>query len=273
MTLINLIGAGRVGETLLRLMAANPAVTLQDVFRTNRAYAEMAVTSAGAGRIVGKITDMSPADIWFLTVPDTQIVVVAEQLAAVGALPAIAVHCSGFHAADVMVPLRTAGWQLVSAHPNRSFADPASAAADFPGTPVGIEGDAEAADQVDALMTELGGRTFRVASDQKALYHAAAVFSNNFATVLQAVAREAWRDAGVPDDIAEALNATLLSATARNVEQLGPQAALTGPAARGDSEVIARQGACVAEWHPEAGRLYAMLTEMAKSLKENGETR
>lgn len=262
MTTINIIGAGRVGRTFLRLFGTR----IHDVASTSLASAENAVSEAGFGR-AAKLSDTAPADFWFLTVPDNQIGPVSEKLARTTTKPAIAIHCSGYHRAEVMAPLREKGWHLASAHPNLSFADPDTAAAGFADTPCGIEGDTNALDATETLFKSVGAHTFRIASDQKALYHAAAVFSNNFATVLQAIAREAWAEAGVPDDVAERLNSSLLDATAQNVSRLGPVAALTGPAARGDAAVVTAQCAAVTQWNEDAGELYRRLSEMALRLK------
>jgi predicted short-subunit dehydrogenase-like oxidoreductase (DUF2520 family) len=265
MQTVNIIGAGRVGRTFLQLLGTKA----QDIASATRASAEAAVEETGHGHATD-LTQMRPADIWLLTVPDTQITSAAEALARMDAPPAIAVHCSGFHKADVMSPLKARGWLLASAHPNLSFADPGTAAARFRGTPCGIEGDTEAVETIEVLLTLLGAKPFRIESDRKALYHAAAVFSNNFATVCQAIARAAWKDAGVPDGIATDLNASLLNATVENVVRYGPVEALTGPAARGDTAVVEAQAQCVAEWNDEAGRLYRAFSEMAARLKSTG---
>lgn len=271
----NLIGAGRVGRTLLRCLAGVPGIVIGDVTSVRPASAEAAVADAGAGRAVAAIGDMGPADVWFLTVPDSAIEAVAEEIsqrvANAGKTP-VAIHCSGYHPASVMAPLASDGWRLASAHPMLSFADPDTAAARFPGTWVGIEGDVTALDQVEDLFAQLGARTFRMTAEGKALYHAAAVFTNNFTTVLQAIALEAWDAAGVPPDVARDLNKALLASTVENIEQFGPARALTGPAARGDSEVVNTQGRRVAEWHPEAGQLYRVLSDLAARLKTTGRT-
>ena len=265
MTTANIIGAGRVGRTFLRLLGEDA----QDIASATRASAELAVRETGNG-VATDLAEMRPADIWLLTVPDTRIAEAADALAQTQAPPAIAIHCSGFHTADIMAPLRAKGWHLASAHPNLSFADPEGAAARFPGTPCGIEGDVEAVAVIETILRDLGALPFRIASERKALYHAAAVFSNNFATVCQAIARAAWKDAGVPDEIAADLNASLLNATAENVIRHGPVAALTGPAARGDTAVVQAQANCVADWNEEAGRLYRDLSALAARLKSTG---
>ena len=262
---VNIIGAGRVGQTFLRLLGPQ----IEDVASATRASADAAVQAAGHGRATD-LTDMRPADIWLLTVPDTQISDAAHALAESETTPAIAVHCSGFHTAHEMAALRDQNWHLASAHPNLSFADPETAASNFPGTPCGIEGDPSAVGPVEHLFRDLGATPFRIASEHKALYHAAAVFSNNFATVMQAIARAAWKDAGVQDDIAADLNASLLRATCENVIRHGPQNALTGPAARGDVNVVVAQGNAVEAWNSDAGQLYRDLSAMATRLKSSG---
>lgn len=265
MPIVNIIGAGRVGCTFLRLLGSQA----QDVASATRASAKTAVQETGHGR-AADMGNMRPADLWLLTVPDMQVASVASTLAKAKMPPSVAIHCSGFHTADIMAPLRANGWHLASAHPNLSFADPETAARSFPGTPVGIEGDTAATDAVEKLMVEMGAFAFRIASDKKALYHAAAVFSNNFATVLQAVAQSAWSEVGVSDGIAARLNAILLQSTVTNVIEHGPVAALTGPAARGDRAVVEVQGNAVAEWHNEAGELYRALSDLAIRLKSTG---
>jgi predicted short-subunit dehydrogenase-like oxidoreductase (DUF2520 family) len=270
---INLIGPGKVGQTLMRRIVLAGEHEVQDIAGRGVETARRAVAFIGAGTAVCELADMRPADLWLLTVSDTQIAATAARLAEVAARrPAMAVHCSGFLPAAEMQPLRALGWRLASVHPVMTFAEPASAVGQFDGTPCGIEGDAEAVEAVDALMRGIGGRPFPLSSQYKAIYHAAAVFSNNFTVVLQAVAREAWARAGVPPEIAEQLNAHLLSATTENVGRLGPAMALTGPAARGDLAIVAQQEAAVRSWHPDAGSAYAALSVLATRLKRTGTT-
>lgn len=265
MPAVNIIGAGRVGRTFLSLLGSD----VRHVASRTLEAAEQSVSDTGYGRAVS-LESAEDADFWLLTVPDCAITDVATALAAMGRAPATAVHCSGFHRAEVMAPLKEAGWDLASAHPNLSFADPAVAATRFAGTPCGIEGDPAAVEKVEDLVRSIGGTPFRISSDQKVLYHAAAVFSNNFATVLQAVARDAWRDAGVPEAMLDEIHASLLTATVENVLKAGPRDALTGPAARGDCAVVADQAEAVTAWHKDAGQIYRMLSAMAAELKASG---
>ncbi len=262
---VNIIGAGRVGRTFLSLLGDQ----VQDISSATRKSADEAVLKSGHGH-AADLADMRAADLWLLTVPDTEIAMAAQSLADTQDGASIAIHCSGFHCAEIMEPLRQKGWHLASAHPNLSFAEPEIAALHFPGTPCGLEGDALAIEATEMLLGKLGAHTFRIPSARKALYHAAAVFSNNFATILQAIAREAWKEAGVPDEVAAQINESLLNATAENVSSLGPVGALTGPAARGDMAVVEAQAQQVADWNAEAGQLYSDLSQLALRLKSTG---
>lgn len=270
---VNLVGTGRVGQTLARRIVDAEGWEIQDVFVRDPARARAALDFIGAGRPVKDLAAMRPADLWLLTVPDDRIATVAAAIAAAGTAAAVAVHCSGCLPAAEMAALGAAGWQLASAHPILTFAEPALSVTRLAGTFFGIEGDAAACERATALVRVIGGRAFAIRSDSKAIYHGAAVFSNCFAVVLQAVARQSWARAGVPDDIAAELNAGLLRATVENLLAVGPQAALTGPAARGDHGVVERQRAAFAAWDAQAARVYAELSAMAGRLKATGSTR
>lgn len=272
-TRINLIGAGNVGKALLGLLSSLPGCEVLDVLSARKPSAEQAVDFVGSGRAVAAYSDLRLADLWLVAVPDTQIANVAAEIAKVfkpiqADVPKpMAFHCSGFFAAEQMAPLRDLGWQLASVHPVLSFTEPRLAMQQFKGAYCGIEGDKAALAVIEPLLAQLGAIPFEIRSDGKSLYHAAAVISNNFTVVLQAIAREAWASAGVPDDIASQLNAKLLQATSENVAAQGPWEALTGPAARGDDFVVKQQGEDVARWHPTAGVIYEELSKLARRMK------
>lgn len=278
MQCVNVIGASKVGRTNLSLARDAAGYNLGDVASRIVASARAAVATHSAGRAVAAYADLRPADLWLLTVPDDVIAEVARALAttpdlavgdAAGPRP-VAVHCSGFLSSDALGPLHDLGWLTASCHPVLSFANPELAARQFSGTLCGVEGDAEAVVRVDAFVSSIGGAPFAVNADRKALYHAGAVFSNNFAVLLQAIAMEAWGEAGVPEEIAGELCASLLCGTAANVAALGRAAALTGPTVRGDRNVLESEERSLAGWQPDAAVLYRDPSRLARTLKLNG---
>lgn len=267
MKTLNIVGCGKVGQTLARVFHANGVCTVQDLKGLDLSEASRAAEFIQAGQAVGSWQDMRPADLWLITVPDTKIAEVAEEMA-VAVSPVtgtVAFHCSGFLPAATLAPLRTLGWTLASTHPVLTFADPAAAVAQFSGTPCGLEGDEVALAALRPLFQAAGAQCFSVETASKPLYHAAAVFSSNFTVVLQAIAREAWASAGVPDALVPQIEASLMAATVKNISEFGPRA-ITGPAARGDHKVVRLQGAEVFRWHPEAGILYQELSRLARRL-------
>jgi len=268
---LNLLGAGRVGKTLGRLWHTQGVLQVQDVLTTSLASAQAAVDFIGAGRPAHSLERMRPADLWLIAVPDRQITASAQALAAAGLPPATAFHASGALAAAELAPLQAAGWQVASAHCILSFATPGTAVQQFAGTPCALEGQAAALAVLEPLFQRIGARCFTLPSADKLRYHAAAVFATNFLPVLQATAEALWLDSGVPPELLPQLRATLLRNAVDNLLALGPAGALTGPAARGDTALVQRQGACVAQWDTQAGTAYAALSELAARLARDGQ--
>jgi predicted short-subunit dehydrogenase-like oxidoreductase (DUF2520 family) len=255
---LNLVGSGRVGQTLARLWHLQQTFAIQDVLTTSLSSAQSAVDVIGAGQAVDQLHAMRNADVWMVAA-------VAQSLAdqRKDAAPAIAFHCSGALSAAALAPLAALGWQVASAHCILSFASVTTAIAQFPSTPCALEGDATACAALRPAFTAIGARCFDVASADKLLYHAAAVFATNFLPVLQSVAEDLWHSTGVPAELIPPLRASLLRNAVANITALGPKAALTGPAARGDTEAIARQGEAVSAWDPQTGAAYEALSALA----------
>ena len=295
---LNLIGAGRVGQTLARLWTQAGVFAVQDVLTTSRASAQVACDFIGAGTPAQSADTMRPADVWLIATTDAQIAASAASLAAQmgharagdkesGLVPSetnttadsaaqglrhppTAFHCSGALPASVLAPFGALGWQVASAHPILSFANAQAACAQFAGTPCALEGDAAARTLLQDAFTAIGAQCFEVRSQDKLLYHAAAVFATNFLPVLQSVAEDAWRATGVPEALLPHLRASLLHNAVANITRLGPQGALTGPAARGDIAAIARQAAAVGGWDEKAGDAYRALSALALRLAGHG---
>jgi predicted short-subunit dehydrogenase-like oxidoreductase (DUF2520 family) len=272
----NVIGCGRVGQTLAALLHQQGQVQVQDMYSRSLSSAEQAAKFVGAGQPVADLADMRAADVWLLSVPDAQVAAAAQGLAeAQGAklVGAIVFHNSGFLSAEELQPLQALGCHVASAHPVLNFASPDTGVRQFAGTPCGLEGDAKALAWLHTALTAIGGRCFEIASADKPLYHAAAVFSSNFTVVLQGIAQDAWRSAGVPPELMRPLTEALLKSTVDNVLAMGPAQALTGPAARGDTAVVQAQGEVVTQWSAPAGEVYKTLSELAALLKKDGQTR
>jgi predicted short-subunit dehydrogenase-like oxidoreductase (DUF2520 family) len=109
----------------------------------------------------------------------------------------------------------------------------------------------------------LGGRAFEVSDEHRAAYHAAAVIASNHLVALLSQAERVAAAAGVPLEA----YLDLVRATVDNVADLGPAAALTGPAARGDWDTIERH---LLAMHPDERPAYEALAHAARRLAETG---
>lgn len=269
MTTLNLVGAGRVGRTLATLWARHGVFEIQDVLTSSLESATEACAFLGSGRPVSWLADMRPADVWMVAVQDARIAAVAATLAATQGTTTgnpLIFHCSGAQTAAALAPLAALGWRTASAHCILSFATPQAAIAQFAGTACALEGDAAARAVLEPAFAAIGAQCFAVASEDKVLYHAAAVFATNFLPVLQAVAEDAWQATGVPTHLLPQLRASLLRNAVDNITRLGPAGAQTGPAQRGDLPAIARQAQVVRDWDPLAGEAYQALSTLALRL-------
>lgn len=275
MRTLNLVGCGRVGKTLGHLWHQHETLQIQDVLTTSTESAQAATAFIGAGRAVESLGQMRPADFWLMAVPDRHIAESASKMAQAlaGMAPATAFHASGALGSAMLAPLRERGWHIASAHCILSFAAPAAAVQQFAGTPCGLEGDVSVREALQPIFAAIGAACFSVDADKKVLYHAAAVFGTNFLPVLQALAEDLWRDSGVPPELLPRLRTSLLRNAVDNVLALGPAGALTGPAARGDTALVQRQGQAVSQWDPAAGEAYRALSELALRLARQGSIR
>ena len=64
------------------------------------------------------------------------------------------------------------------------------------------------------------------------------------------------------------LRASLLQNAVNNIVKLGPQGALTGPASRGDTALLAAQGQALQDWNASAGQAYQALSALARQLAQ-----
>ncbi|HEX9173353.1 MAG TPA: Rossmann-like and DUF2520 domain-containing protein [Telluria sp.] len=266
---LNIVGAGQVGRVLGRLLAGVGAFAVQDVLTRSEASAFEAVGFIGSGRAARSHDGLRAADAWMLAVGDDQIAPVCAALAQRGLLDgALVFHCSGARSSDELEAARLRGAVVASVHPVRSFADPAAVAGDFGGTFCGVEGDAAALAQLLPALEAIGARPVAIDAAAKTVYHAASVFASNYLVTVMDAALRAYQAAGIAEPVARELARPLATEALANVFRIGPEAALTGPVARGDMATVARQQAAVDAWEAPTGRLYAALVEATVALAD-----
>ncbi len=191
-------------------------------------------------------------------VPDPALATIVSTVAASIDPGTRVLHFSGAHGLAVLDPVAAAGGHPLALHPLQTFADVAAAVPALAGCAVAITAHDEEGFLAGAeLGRDLGGEPFRLPDEQRPLYHAAAVFASNYLVAISGAADELFSGAGVPDALAAMR--PLQQATLANVHRLGPRAALTGPAVRGDAETVERNLAAIAAVSPALVAPYAAL--------------
>jgi predicted short-subunit dehydrogenase-like oxidoreductase (DUF2520 family) len=202
------------------------------------------------------------ADAILLCVPDAEIPAAAETVAGAARLVG---HTSGATPLGALRPAARGGAHVFGFHPLQAFAN--GAAPDLQGVGCAIAGSTpEALEAARGLAGRLGMVPFEVPDHKRAAYHAAASVASNFLVTLQAMAEEVAADAGLEPAEARRLLAPLVRTTVENWVSLGPEAALTGPVARGDEATVTAQRHAVEAASPELLPLFDALVERTRVL-------
>jgi predicted short-subunit dehydrogenase-like oxidoreductase (DUF2520 family) len=204
------------------------------------------------------------SDAVVLCVPDAEIPAAAEIVAGAAQLVG---HTSGATPLTALGPARAEAFGL---HPLQTFAHGAGPA-DFRGAGAAVAGSTPRALDYAAFLAETLGMTpLEIDDEGRAAYHAAASIASNFLVTLQAAAESVAAGAGLEPSEARALLVPLLRRTVDNLAELGPEAALTGPVARGDEATVASQRAAVEEVTPHLLDLFDELVRHTHSLATEG---
>lgn len=263
---LSIIGAGKAGSTLARLLSENKLLRIGQVLNRSSDSSGRALGFIGEGEASKDFAKLVPAEIWLIGTPDDNIVPTAERLAATNIIRPgdIVFHLSGVTPAAALSPLKSCGALIASAHPIFSFADPILAIKNFSGAFCGIEGDDLAVKQLIELFSGIGVQPLTIRSELKSLYHAGTVFSANFLVTILNVAEHLLTSAGADAETARQIACSLSAQVVKNVETLGPKTALTGPLKRGDTVTINKHLEALQLLDPHLARLYSTLTETTK---------
>jgi predicted short-subunit dehydrogenase-like oxidoreductase (DUF2520 family) len=267
---VSIIGTGRLGTTLAVALAGRGySIRSLVARRVQSARKAASLLDADVQVLAAKqVHSLVSADVFLITVPDDQIRQVARELSEVGFAAdrkkITALHTSGALSSDVLAPLREKGWSTGSIHPLMSVSGTRDGDSSLRGAFWSVEGDRSALRLGKAIVRELGGKSFSIRSEDKPLYHAAAVMASGNVTALFDVALEMLGECGLDRKTARSILVPLIASTVRNLENKDPAQALTGTFSRGDVETVKRHIAALKKL-PEALELYRRLGQ--RSLK------
>lgn len=238
-------GAGRVGRSFARALV--DAEGMEVIGAWNRTFpralrtSQLVDTEVSAGDALPDT--FQKADVVLLSVVDDAVAESASLLAPHLGHRQVLLHTSGSLPSTVMAVdgMRA---RLGGCHPLQSLADPDGDPERMRGSTFAIEGDA--VDAARAIAEAVGGRPLEISTAGKVAYHAAAVVSANYLTVLTDVACDLLESAGVDAHTGIEILLPLLEGTVANLARCNASGdgraalaeSLTGPVRRGDAGTI-----------------------------------
>lgn len=258
-----LLGPGRLGQAVCRLLHKS-GYEIRAIISRDLSRAKEAALFAGCpDAATTDLTKIREGELVLLSLPDDHIGEMAKKLRKQSLLhpEAVLIHFSGLHCAELLQDKEDASPPALSVHPLQTFADAESGAASLPGSPFSVEGTNHALPLGEELVRDLGGKPFRIKSEQKALYHAAACIASNYQVALAAMARDVMASCGFDEETAFDLLSPLMETTAKNLRALGPEKALTGPIARGDVKTVEKHLEAMKPLPEELKKIYRLMGE------------
>ncbi len=248
---IDIIGTGNLATVLAPNLEQNGFV-VNGVYGRNLHEAE---------RIANRLYQASPTDnldfsesrsnVFILALSDDAIEEVSRELV----LPenAVIAHTSGSMSLSVLG--YTACNNIGVFYPLQSFSK--NRPISFAEIPILIEGDNRYTRQVLTQIAKKLSKTVQEASSkQRLMIHLAAIFASNFTNAMMANASDLLKSVKMDFD----LLAPLVLETMEKSFELGPDEAQTGPASRGDLEVLDRHLEILANL-PDKQELYKLVSQ------------
>lgn len=285
-----IIGAGAMAEALAAALAPR-AQSGTELFSEVLVWARRpepreALAARHGLRALASLADLTAHELAAIVicVRDGAIADVANALAdawpAGAAAPRpVVMHTSGFHDVEVLAALAPLGFERAVLHPCVSISGLTGGAvasgAAFEGVRFGLSGEGAARTFGSALAALLGGSALEVASDQRPLYHTAAALLSGGWVALFAEAEALFAEAmpGADPQELRQLALALATSTLDNLRAKPTAAALTGPVARGDDQVVAGHLAQLERSHlPERAALYTELVAAMRRLLADAAT-
>jgi predicted short-subunit dehydrogenase-like oxidoreductase (DUF2520 family) len=138
----------------------------------------------------------------------------------------------------VLNNLSAVGCKTGSIHPLVSVSSAEAGPERFKGSYFCIEGQEDAVDMAQQIVTSVGGIPFSVDTNFKTLYHAAAVTACGHLVALFDVAVEMMTKCGLSEEDSKKILLPLVKSTVQNIGEQSTAAALTGTFARADVETF-----------------------------------
>lgn len=238
-------GAGNLA-TCLGEALCGVGVVPQAVWSRSEASALRLATKLGCPHTTC-IKALPDADIVITAVSDDALPAVTRELA-MRYSDALLVHTAGSVPMNLWVDASANRYGVF--YPMQTFSKEKSV--DFSRLGIFLEAyDEKSLLQLECLARRLTPMVYRATSVQRAYLHIAAVFACNFTNAMYRMAAELLEKERLPFEVM----LPLIDETAAKLHHLSPAEAQTGPAARGDKDILARQSVMLGDVYREVYNL------------------
>lgn len=248
---VSFIGAGNLAWHLAPALD-NAGHVVREIFSRNPRHAEALTERLYQADVKASLDfSTSKSRLFVIATSDDAI----EQVAMNIVLPddALLVHCSG--AQPLSVLQFAAASQTGVLYPLQTFSK--AKRVDFKTIPIFVECLTEEAEkQLLALARSLSQQVRKTTSEERKALHVAAVFASNFPNHMLAIAKSILQANRLEFDLVK----PLIQETITKALQVGPELSQTGPAFRGDLEVLDRHMEFLQE-DEQVGEIYRIISQ------------
>lgn len=231
MKLVSFIGSGNVAWHLAPALD-NTDFAVREVYSRNSEHAAALVDKLYEADVKTSLDfSDSPSNIFIIAVPDDAIQSIVQEII----LPdnAILVHTSGSQ------PLAALGYAAIPEigvfYPLQTFSK--SKKVDFTDIPIFVESENAVTEKLLLSMAKaISKNVHQITSQERKAMHIAAVFASNFTNHMLLIAQQIMKENNLNFEWLKPLVAEMINKSI----SIGPENAQTGPARRGDFEILDR---------------------------------
>ena len=241
------IGAGKVGCSLGKYFSLN-GIGLSGFYSRSSSSSRSAAELTGALAFSSLEELVSASDTIFITVPDSAIKNVYDQLTKVGISGKTLCHCSGAMTVSEAFPdIAEYGAEGCSVHPLFPVSSRTDSYKELHNAFFCIEGNSSAAAQWQDRLRSIGNQARMISGSCKSSYHAACAIMSNLVCGLAQTSLELMKSCGFTESESLAALRPLAENNIGNIFTAGPSAALTGPVERCDTGTVQKHLQCISD--------------------------
>lgn len=223
---VTVVGAGNVGTHLIKALY-EAGYTIRQVIANRETSATVLAEVVEAEAVANWNQIDEESDLYIVTTPDTAIGKLANYWST---RKGLVVHTAGSVSIDALTGIAPSIGVL---YPLQTFSK--ERPLNLRTVPFFHEASDEKSDQVlQSVIKALGSPAYPLTSESREYLHLAAILTNNFTNYLLSIAGEQLHKRGLDFNLLD----PLIKETIAKALDLGPEAAQTGPAKRGDTTTI-----------------------------------